>query len=343
MKSVHDNTLSPRLRRPSTCLHPWLPALLIATVALSACGGGGADDPAPLSTAMQANTLVASASVADEDTSALSPSAARARAKRKTATTTTAPTPAPAPTPTPSGRWAPQLGDTWQWQLSGTIDTSVDAKVYDIDLFDTPAATISALKAAGRRVVCYFSAGSSENWRSDFSRFAAADMGNSLDGWAGERWLDTRSANVREIMKSRLDLAVSRGCDGVEPDNVDGYTNGPGFPLTAATQVDYNRFLATEAHSRGLAIALKNAVDLLSQLEPDFDFAINEQCNQYSECGGYSVFTSKGKPVFNAEYKSLWKTDATARASLCAASKAANIRTLVLPLSLNGSLRYSCD
>ena len=146
-------------------------------------------------------------------------------------------------------------------------------------------------------------------------------MGNSLDGWAGERWLDTRSANVREIMKSRLDLAVSRGCDGVEPDNVDGYTNKPGFPLTSATQLDYNRFLATEARSRGLAVALKNTVDLLTQLEPYFDFAVNEQCNEYNECGGYSVFTSKGKPVFNAEYKSLWKTDATARASLCAASR----------------------
>jgi hypothetical protein len=337
MKSVHDNALSPRLRRPSTSLHPWLPALLIATVALGACGGGGANDPAPLNTAMQAST-----SVADEDTSALSPSAARARAKRKTATTTTTTTTTPTTT-TASGRWTPQVSDTWQWQLSGTINTSVDAKVYDVDLFDTPAATISALKGAGRRVVCYFSAGSSENWRSDFSRFAAADMGNSLDGWAGERWLDTRSANVREIMKSRLDLAASRGCDGVEPDNVDGYTNNPGFPLTATTQVDYNRFLATEAHNRGLAVALKNAVDLLTQLEPDFDFAINEQCHQYSECGGYSVFTNKGKAVFNAEYKSIWKTDATARASLCASSIAANIRTLVLPLALDGSLRYSCD
>jgi hypothetical protein len=292
---------------------------------------------------MQASTTVAGSSLADEDTSTLSPSAARARAKRKTATPTPTPTPAPAPTPAPSGRWTPQLGDTWQWQLSGTINTSVDAKVYDIDLFDTPAATISALKAAARRVVCYFSAGTSENWRSDYSRFAAADKGSSVSGWAGENWLDTRSANVREILKSRLDLAVSRGCDGVEPDNVDGYTNKPGFPLTSATQLDYNRFLATEARNRGLAVALKNTVDLLSQLEPYFDFAVNEQCNEYSECAGYSVFTSKGKPVFNAEYKSLWKTDATARASLCAANRAANIRTLVLPLALDGSFRYSCD
>lgn len=236
----------------------------------------------------------------------------------------------------------PKVTDTWQWQLSGSLNTSIDAKVYDIDLFDAPLTTINALKASGRAVVCYFSAGTSENWRSDFTRFTSQDMG-AQNGWPGERWLDTRSANVREIMKSRLDLAASRGCDGVEPDNVDGYSNNPGFPLTAATQIDYNRFLAAEAHKRGLKVALKNTVDLLTQLEPDFDFAVNEQCNEFNECGGYSVFTNKGKPVFNAEYASKWVNDSTARATLCAANRAKNIRTLVLPLNLDGSFRYSCD
>jgi hypothetical protein len=272
-------------------------------LALAACGGGGGDN--------------------DSDT----PSAA-----------------APAPTPsTNSARWTPSVTDTWQWQLKGAIDTSVAATVYDIDLFDAPQATIDALKAQGRRVVCYFSAGSSENWRSDFARFAAADMGNPLDNWPGERWLDTRSANVRAIMQSRLDLAVSKGCDGVEPDNMDAYQNGPGFALDGPTQLDYNRFIAREARARGLAVGLKNDVDQLATLEPEFDFAVNEQCHQYTECDGYSVFASKGKPVFNAEYDARWANDATARNALCAASRAAGLRTLVLPLELDGSFRYSCD
>jgi len=249
----------------------------------------------------------------------------------------------PIPTALQVTGWTPALTDTWNWQLSGTVKTTVDAKVYDIDLFDTPQSTIDALKARGTAVVCYFSAGSSENWRPDFNKFLTADKGRNLDGWAGEKWLDTRSANVRDIMKARLDLAVNKKCDAVEPDNVDGYTNKPGFPLTAATQLDYNRFLATEAHARGLKIALKNDVDQLTALEPSFDFAINEQCWQYNECGGYSVFTSKGKPVFNAEYKSKWKTDPVAREVMCKKARAANMRTLVLPLSLNGSFRYSCD
>ncbi|WP_435531964.1 endo alpha-1,4 polygalactosaminidase [Roseateles amylovorans] len=239
--------------------------------------------------------------------------------------------------------WKPGVNTTWQWQLTGTVNTSYNVDVYDVDLFDTPTQTIAQLKAAGRKVVCYFSAGSSENWRSDFNRFQAADMGNALDGWDGERWLDTRSVNVRSIMLSRLDLAVSKGCDGVEPDNVDGYSNSTGFSLTSATQLDYNKYLANAAHGRGLAIALKNDVDQLSALEPYFDMAVNEQCNQYAECGGYSVFTSKGKPVFNAEYASKYRKNTSgARDKLCAAMATAKIRTLVLALDLDDSYRFSC-
>jgi len=285
----------------------WIAAIVVGT--LAACGGGGDDDGGSVVRVSEATTL--------------SPSALMS--------STTDP-----------ARWMPSVNDTWQLQLQGTINTSYNAAVFDIDLFDTPQATINALKAQGKRVVCYFSAGSSESWRPDFSKFKAADMGNALDGWAGERWLDTRSANVRAVMMARMDLAKSKGCDGVDPDNVDGYTNKPGFPLTAATQLDYNRFLATQAHARGLAVGLKNGVAQLSDLASAFDFAVNEQCFQYNECSGYSAFTVQGKPVFNVEYQTKWK-DATTRQTLCAKAKALSLRTLVLPLALNDKFRYSCD
>ncbi|QET03502.1 endo alpha-1,4 polygalactosaminidase [Cupriavidus pauculus] len=241
-----------------------------------------------------------------------------------------------------TSRWVPQLGDTWQLQLQGTANIGYNAAVYDIDMYDTPQATINLLKSQGKRVVCYFSAGSSENWRADFGQFQASDMGNGLSGWPGERWLDTRSANVRAIMAARMDMAKAKGCDGIDTDNVDGYTNNTGLPLTAATQLDYNRYLAAQAHARGLAIGLKNDVDQVAQLASDFDFAVNEQCFQYNECGVYSAFTTQGKPVFQVEYDTKYKVDAT-RAPLCASARALNLRTLVLPLSLNDGYRYSCD
>ena len=239
--------------------------------------------------------------------------------------------------------WVPQVADTWQWQLTGRIDTQYDVDVYDIDLFDAPQATIDALHAQGRHVVCYLSAGSGEKWRPDYHLFEPADLGRPLDGWKGERWLDTRSANVRAIMAARMDLAVDKQCDGVEPDNVDGYTARTGFPLTKATQIDYNGWLADSAHARGLAVALKNDVGQLAALEPRFDFAINEQCHQYHECDGYARFTDHGKPVFNAEYQRRYVDDPAERAALCADAQAHSLRTLVLPRQLDDRFRYACD
>ncbi|MEA2460577.1 MAG: hypothetical protein QOH90_754, partial [Actinomycetota bacterium] len=36
-----------------------------------------------------------------------------------------------------AGRWRPRAGVTFQWQLQGKVDTSVAARVYDIDMFDS--------------------------------------------------------------------------------------------------------------------------------------------------------------------------------------------------------------
>jgi hypothetical protein len=198
--------------------------------------------------------------------------------------------------------WQPEPGATWQWQLTGTIDTSVDASVFDIDLVDAPQATIDELHAAGRKVICYFSAGTYENWRGDAAQFPVSARGNGVDGWPGEQWLDTRDATVRAIMMARMDAAVGKRCDGVEPDNVDGYANAPGFPLTAATQLDYNTFIATAAHARGLTVGLKNDLDQVAALEPSFDWALNEECSRYSECAMLQPFVAAKQAVFHCEY-----------------------------------------
>ncbi|WP_133650937.1 endo alpha-1,4 polygalactosaminidase [Paraburkholderia flava] len=245
-------------------------------------------------------------------------------------------------------RWTPIASDTWQWQIKGKVNTSYNVAIYDIDLFDVDAAAIARLQQAGRKVVCYFSAGSSEDWRPDYGKFKDADKGNPVkksddDGnWDGENWLDVRSSNVRSIMTARLDLAVSKGCNGVEPDNVDGYQNDSGFPLTDGNQADYNTFIANEAHKRNLAVGLKNDVDQLALLAPLFEFAVNEECHDQGECDKYSVFTSKNKPVLNAEYADQYRT-ANGQRTLCADARAKNLRTLVLALDLDDSYRFSCD
>ncbi len=225
----------------------------------------------------------------------------------ETAPAPVAPTPPPSsPTPgTPTSsptRWQPNPGTSWQWQLQGKIDLTLPVDVYDIDLFDTTVSTIQALQKSGKRVICYFSAGSFEPWRSDAATFSATVKGKKMDGW-DELWLDVRNLSVLgPIMRARLDLAAQKGCDGVEPDNVDGYSNDSGFPLTAADQFVYNRFLAAEAHARGLAVGLKNDLEQVAELEPYFDFAVNEECFTYNECELLTPFVKADKAVFGAEY-----------------------------------------
>jgi len=200
--------------------------------------------------------------------------------------------------------WQPEPGTSWQWQLTGKIDPSFDVDMYDVDLFDTPQATIDDLHSDGRYVICYFSAGSYENWRSDAGDFPDNVLGRLLAGWPDERWLDIRQIDaLSPVMQTRLDLAVEKGCDGVEPDNVDGYANNSGFPLSYDDQLAYNIWLAEQAHQRALSIGLKNDVDQIEDLEPYFEFAVNEECFTYDECERLQPFTEAGKAVFGVEYE----------------------------------------
>jgi hypothetical protein len=245
--------------------------------------------------------------------------------------------------PVTKGDWyRPPIFVSWQWQLMGKLNTAYDVELYDIDLFDTDASQIRAMQSAGKRVICYFSAGSYENWRPDADDFNMGDYANTLDGWEDERWLDIRSANVQSIMKARLDLAIEKGCDGVEPDNMDGYSNNTGLNLTSINQLAYNRFIANHAHYRGLSVALKNDLDQIDLLVEYFDFAVNEQCFEYNECDMLSPFTAALKPVLNAEYSEEYVNDISQRYTLCTQSKERRFSTLVLPLDLDDSYRKSC-
>ncbi|MFD5079286.1 endo alpha-1,4 polygalactosaminidase [Streptomyces sp. NPDC058371] len=203
----------------------------------------------------------------------------------------------------PAARWQPRPGTAWQWQLSGRLDTSVDVPVYDIDGFDHSRATVAGLHRDGRKAICYLSTGAWEEFRPDAEKFPQSVLGRG-NGWQGERWLDIRRTDVlRPLLASRIDMCREKGFDAVEPDNMDGYRNRTGFPLKAADQLRYNRLVAELAHERGLAVGLKNDLGQVPQLVGDFDFAVNEQCAQYEECGELEPFIKAGKAVFHVEYE----------------------------------------
>ncbi len=231
--------------------------------------------------------------------------------------------------------WQPPPGVSWQWQLSGNVVITYDVQMYDIDLDDVPQSTIDQLHADGRVVICYFSAGSWEEWRSDANDFPESVLGNRLEDWPRERWLDIRRIDVLgPIMAARLDWAVQKECDGVELDAVDGYVHNSGFPLTYQDQINYNIWLAEQAHARGLSIGLKNDLDQIPDLLPYFDWALNEQCFEYNECDTLLPFIQAGKAVFGVEYD-------LEPGQFCPQANAMNLDFLKKNLDLD-AWRYAC-
>jgi hypothetical protein len=237
---------------------------------------------------------------------------------------------------TPETRWwHPTVGLTWQWQIGDLdIDTSIEADVYDIDLY-VDQAIIDELHAKGRKVICYMSVGSWEDWRPDKDAFPPEVLGKDYEGWKGERWLDIRQIDkLAPIMLARLDLCKAKGFDAVEPDNMEVYTNDTGFPLTYQDQLNYALWLADESHKRGLAIGIKNAQDQVKDLLPHFDFAITEDAFYYGWAKDMLPLIESGKPVFAAEYTDLPGDFA----AFCAQSKQLNFNTILKKRGLDAWL-----
>lgn len=222
--------------------------------------------------------------------------------------------------------WHPKPGLTWQWQIGNDdIDTSIEADVYDIDLY-VDQAIIDELHAKGRKVICYISVGSWEDWRPDKDQFPTEILGKDYDGWKGERWLDIRQIDkLAPILLARLDLCQAKGFDALEPDNMEIYTNNTGFPLTYADQLKFALWLADEAHKRGLAIGQKNAADQVKELVNIYDFAITEDYFYYNEAEKMLPYIEAGKPVFAAEYTDLPGDFA----AFCEKSKQLNFSTIL--------------
>ena len=240
-----------------------------------------------------------------------------------------------APAGAAGGWWTPPRQLSWFWQLQGTVKNDEPVAAYDIDGFENGASEVAALHAQGKHVICYIDAGTAENFRPDYSSFPKAVLGRS-NGWPGEKWLDIRAlGTIEPIMTARFRMCREKGFDAVEPDNIEAFSNKSGFPITAQQQLTYNEWIATEVHSLGMAVLQKNDGEQAAQLQPYFDGALSEQCNQYHECADFQPYLAAGEPVLNAEYR-------LTTAKFCAADNAAGIMGARFALSLNGKKFEPC-
>jgi len=225
----------------------------------------------------------------------------------------------PEPEPQVDAWWMPKASENlkWQWQLQGEIDTSLPVQVYNIDI-DAPQDKLDELKARDIKVICYFSAGTVESFRSDSRLFAQEIIGEQYEDLIDERWVDYANIDaLAPIMRARMDKCKSKGFDAIEIDNVDAHnfetrdaqgevTNiGTNFNMTLDESIAYVRWLTAEAHSRGLGIGLKNAEEMVADVVDEVDWMLVEDCYFDSWCMAATAFIDADKPVFMAEYDEL--------------------------------------
>ncbi len=233
-------------------------------------------------------------------------------------------------------KWTPPERLTWYWQLEGAVNNDEPVAAYDIDGFENTSAEVAALHAKGIHVICYIDVGTYEPDRPDTGSFPGSVIGAEVQGWPGERWLDVSQLSVLEpIMIKRFEMCKEKGFDAVEPDNMDGYENSTGFSITAAEQLAYDEWVATEVHSLGMAVLQKNDSGQVSELESHYDGALSEECNLDGECSSFTPYLTAGKPVLNAEYS-------IATSAFCAADNAAGIMGARFDLGLDGQAFEPC-
>ena len=240
--------------------------------------------------------------------------------------------------------WHPSKNTTFFWNLqSAPPDNTKNVGAYDIDGWNNTAAEVSALHGLGLKVVCYMDAGTYEPGRPDSNSFPTSLRGSAVQGWPGEFWLDVRPsgpnyATLQSIMLARFKECQSKGFDAVEPDNIDSYTNNPGFSTTAADQIAYDEWIADTVHGLGMAVFQKNDLDQISTLLPYFDGILDEECNKNSECNTLVPYVTAGKPAWNAEYME----DGEKTAMFCTADGNAGIIGALFGMALDGNLFQPC-
>eukprot|EP00122_Pirum_gemmata_P005332 Pgem_evm1s4853 len=193
-------------------------------------------------------------------------------------------------------------GTKWSLKAWGGSDTTDNVALVDTDMFNTDKDTIQKYKDQGLTVICYISVGTIEPKRPDVeSNEEAWDeiKSKKMDDW-DEWWIDiTKLDSIKPLMEPRFQEAKDKGCDGIEADNIDCFENDcvDGYSSSSLKSFEkkYIEWQIETAHGLGLALGMKNAVELVEDFVDSYDFAINESCYDYGECKTLQPFTDQGK------------------------------------------------
>jgi uncharacterized repeat protein (TIGR01451 family) len=230
----------------------------------------------------------------------------------------------------------------WDWQIGASGDSNVTVPagvtLLDLDGFNISASKIASLKAQGVYTVCYIDAGSYEDGRPDSSLYPAylkVYKDTQWNEWfldvkdvfrpiqpagtqlVNNQWVDASGKPLAglptagafgPLLEARFKMCADKGFDSLEPDNLQNDENAGG-KVTLQEQLDFNGWVADTAHKYGLAAFQKNGPDKIllkdktgKMMVEKFDGILNEECQQYGECGPLAEYVKRGKLALNTEY-----------------------------------------
>jgi actin-like ATPase involved in cell morphogenesis len=213
--------------------------------------------------------------------------------------------------PTPSvfagldGVSLPPANGQFDEQIGGAYPPAASVTIVERDRRESPV--------PGKYNICYVNAFQTQ---ADDAAFWTGKHGNLLlkdtkgkyfsdPDWPNEYLLDTstvaKRAAIIGIVGDWVDGCASRGFQALAPDNLDSWTTSKGR-LTATDNLELAALIVQRAHSRGLAVAQRNAAELgdTGKAKAKFDFAITDECQVYQECEAY--LHSYGNHVIEIEH-----------------------------------------
>jgi hypothetical protein len=197
-------------------------------------------------------------------------------------------------------------GAAFDYQISGDYDPPSGVDVVSRDWF-----VGSALE--GGYSICYINAfqtqpdddGSRPDEQSQWPTELVLTGFEDDPNWDGEYLIDISTSQSRAAAANHLDQMIetcaAKGFDAIEYDNLGAWDRLDNLPFDEQDTIDFATIITDRAHALGLAVGQKNTAQLLPQRDIiGFDFAVVEECGEFSEC---EVFTAEyGALVVDIEY-----------------------------------------
>jgi hypothetical protein len=195
---------------------------------------------------------------------------------------------------------------SFQEQLTGPVDTSVNASVYVIQGSQGTQPVVQSLHALQRKVVCFIVVGAVQDGSSLASQLPARVIGEPVRSAPGWHYVDVRDPAVEEGVGRQLDQCQANGFDGVQGSVTDEYQHDTGFSISIADETNFLQWFAHGVHYRDMAATLEDTQVLAPSLADRFDMALVNHCVGSNTCGQYTSFVKVSKPVVDIEFGGDW-------------------------------------